>query len=247
MNEGESPFTTGRYHREHKYLLGNKVDRSLHEASLAVAHMDSLRLIKTMEDQGWRNPFEQPEPQILQIGTAGFETSEALINFAKKQNPNTKITVSDISEIPLTAVAHRLDLDGIENVTVKQADTRKLDFPDDAFDMLTTDALLQLLSPEEREKALQEWFRVLKPGGIATTRDWLITKDTGRIAKAMQAKRRHHVRNKFGVQVYPMTEEELAKTATNTGFQVIVDPVTETPWSMDKRLNTIVLHKPNAE
>lgn len=53
-----------------------------------------------------------------------------------------------------------------ERVVVQQADARDLPFPRDTFDVVFANLVLFCIKkPADREKALKEAFRVLKPGG----------------------------------------------------------------------------------
>ena len=60
----------------------------------------------------------------------------------------------------------------IERIEIKTADMRQLPFPDDSFDTVVSSwAVHNLESETDREKALDEIIRVLKPNGIVVLSD----------------------------------------------------------------------------
>ena len=61
---------------------------------------------------------------------------------------------------------------GLENkITVQQANAMKLPFPDNSFDVVINEAMLTMLRGQAKEKAIAEYYRVLKPGGRLLTHD----------------------------------------------------------------------------
>jgi ubiquinone/menaquinone biosynthesis C-methylase UbiE len=64
-------------------------------------------------------------------------------------------------------------LEGVaDRVEVRTADMRQLPFPDDSFDVIVSNvAIHNLYRPAERERAVAEIARVLKPGGQALIND----------------------------------------------------------------------------
>ncbi len=93
---------------------------------------------------------------ILEIGVGEGEH----IQFV--QPSYRKYVALDIDEVRLQKISEM----GIKSLEVMQGNAEKLDFDDATFDrVIATCLLVHLLEPE---KALQEWHRVLKPGGSAT-------------------------------------------------------------------------------
>ncbi|HVZ40456.1 MAG TPA: class I SAM-dependent methyltransferase [Candidatus Kapabacteria bacterium] len=76
--------------------------------------------------------------------------------------------------------------EGVEDrVELRTADMRELPFPDDAFDVvLSSWAIHNLNAAEERERALREIVRVLKPGGRVAIVD---IRHTARYLSVLQA------------------------------------------------------------
>ncbi|HEY6371677.1 MAG TPA: class I SAM-dependent methyltransferase [Candidatus Sulfotelmatobacter sp.] len=68
-------------------------------------------------------------------------------------------------------------LEGVrDRVEVKEADARKLPFPDGAFDIVVSNFVLhEVTTDADREKMVQEIARVLKPGGYVALRDFIFT------------------------------------------------------------------------
>lgn len=59
-----------------------------------------------------------------------------------------------------------------DRVEVKTADMREMPFPDGAFDVVVTSwAIHNLYDAKERERAVREIARVLRPGGVALVKD----------------------------------------------------------------------------
>ncbi|MGH6680490.1 MAG: class I SAM-dependent methyltransferase [Bradyrhizobium sp.] len=58
----------------------------------------------------------------------------------------------------------RAEAEGLRNLTFETGDVRELPFPDGAFDIIWTKYLLQWVA--EPVRAMREFARVLKPGGL---------------------------------------------------------------------------------
>ncbi|MGT2906357.1 class I SAM-dependent methyltransferase [Streptococcus dentiloxodontae] len=56
-------------------------------------------------------------------------------------------------------------------IKLHQANAMKLPFEDDSFDIVINEAMLTMLRNKAKEKAVAEYLRVLKPGGILLTHD----------------------------------------------------------------------------
>ena len=78
---------------------------------------------------------------------------------------NCKITGIDISESLIADATKRLTNSGKNTkINFEVADALKLPFPDNSFDAVIAQAFFILI--DDKEKALQEIYRVLKPGGF---------------------------------------------------------------------------------
>lgn len=56
-------------------------------------------------------------------------------------------------------------------ITIQMADASKLPFEDNSFDVVINEAMLTMYGNKAKAKLLQEYFRVLKPGGYLLTHD----------------------------------------------------------------------------
>ena len=78
----------------------------------------------------------------------------------------------DINKKALEKAQENISAAGLESyIQVQQANAVKLPFDDNQFDIVLNEAMLTMLPIAIKEKALREYYRVLKPGGILLTHD----------------------------------------------------------------------------
>lgn len=72
----------------------------------------------------------------------------------------------DINKKALEKAQENISAAGLESyIQVQQANAVKLPFDDNQFDIVLNEAMLTMLPIAIKEKALREYYRVLKPGG----------------------------------------------------------------------------------
>ncbi|HYC41309.1 MAG TPA: class I SAM-dependent methyltransferase [Chitinophagaceae bacterium] len=152
-----------------KEVLSNDEIIREHYRTQAQKHKDSA--LSTMEDPITRqkeldlirNFFRLPAiraaaGKVLEVGCGnGYTLSRLLTEF-----PEYLFTGIDFSE-DLLEIARSRNLSGVR---LEQGDARNLHFDSASFDVLFTErCIINLLSWEEQQQALNEMHRVLKPGG----------------------------------------------------------------------------------
>lgn len=105
----------------------------------------------------------RPRMQCLDLAAGTGDLSARL---AKRVGPEGRVVVSDINEAMLNRGRDRLINDGIVgNVEFLLANAEQLPLPDNAFDRVTIGFGLRNVT--DKDQALREMYRVLKPGGLA--------------------------------------------------------------------------------
>ncbi|MEM9795003.1 MAG: class I SAM-dependent methyltransferase [Pseudomonadota bacterium] len=95
--------------------------------------------------------------RVLEVGVG---TGLALRHY----QPDVRVTGIDFSEDMLRLAQEKVDEKGLTTVeALRQMDARRLDFPDDSFDVVVAMYLISVV-PEPR-KVLSEMARVCRPGG----------------------------------------------------------------------------------
>jgi len=87
--------------------------------------------------------------------------------FAKilQANPAGRNEGIDLTEAMLIRAEKRAAKSGSDNYRLRIGDAYALDFPDDSFDVLINNYLFDLLPQQDFSTVLQEFKRVLRPGG----------------------------------------------------------------------------------
>lgn len=163
------------------------------------AGLDALKydaaLIDNLPDEiaasycGVGNPFSLGEihsgDAILDIGCgAGVDTILA----AMMTGPEGKSVGVDIVPEMLQRAETNLKLTHLKNVTFQSASGEKLPFPDDHFDVVISNGVINLIP--DKEAALNEIMRVLKVGGRLMIADQVMA---GGIPKSLK----DHISNWF--------------------------------------------------
>src|SRR5258708_17451145 len=217
MQESDNVFRTGKYHRSFK--KNHNHNHLMRTAQLRMFYSTSSRLITSY---GWPDPFAKKAPHILLCGTASPFTTVTFARFIRKYNSMARLDVLDISSYSLSQSRSLLETcQDIEPMTVSfiEADALHMPFSDEYFDWIETDFFIQFFSAEERAGLFKEWFRVLKPGGIVTTRDWLQSQQ-GFVERVVYQTKNWLIRHILGPIAYSISSQELQETLSNIGFEV---------------------------
>jgi len=118
---------------------------------------------------------------------------------------NVEIDAIDLDPIALTKArltAKKLKLD--HKINFLQADALKLPFDHNTYDCVLNEAMLTMLSNNNKEKAIQNYYDVLKPGGMLLTHDVCLLTDD----KILQKKIIKDLSRAINVHVEPKTVKD---------------------------------------
>ncbi|MBM7540284.1 methyltransferase domain-containing protein [Amphibacillus cookii] len=74
-----------------------------------------------------------------------------------------------------------------KSIQVERGNALNLSYPAQSFDIIINEAMLTMLGDKQKQKALSEYYRVLKPGGILLTHDvHLVDGTSNEIIKNLQ-------------------------------------------------------------
>ena len=103
-----------------------------------------------------------PDTQVLEVACNMGTTAVGLA-----QRFGCHITGVDLDENALEKARQNIRAAGLEHlVQVQHANATELPFPDNSFDVVINEAMLTMLPLANKEMAVAEYFRVLKPGGV---------------------------------------------------------------------------------
>lgn len=122
-----------------------------------------------------------------------------------------RVTALDLDPEALAKARRNLAASGAgDRVTFVEGDATALPFPDERFDVVINEAMLTMLTPENRARAVSEYFRVLKKGGMLLTHDVLLLEDSPELVQGLS--------RAINLRVYPLTEEGWREVFEGCGF-----------------------------
>ncbi|WAW10429.1 class I SAM-dependent methyltransferase [Oxalobacter vibrioformis] len=124
------------------------------------------------------------------------------------------ITGIDLHDASLQKATHNARIQGVSDcVRFMRANATALPFDDASFDIVINEAMLTMLDNESKRKALQEYARVLRPGGYLLTHDLII-----RSADTQNSLSQLH--SAINVKATPLSEHEWKALLSAQGFKV---------------------------
>lgn len=119
-------------------------------------------------------------PTVLYVGVGGGLEALQFSYFSRR--PGAVVAVDPVDEMR-KAAARNLEIAAKENewfdtsfVTIKEGDAFALPVPDNSVDVVAQNCLFNIFEPEDLSRALQETYRVLKPGGRLVMSDPISTR-----------------------------------------------------------------------
>ena len=126
-------------------------------------HLMSLNVDKRWRKKALREIVDGSVQQILDVACG---TGDSTIAIAQAANPGSRVTGVDISQGMMDLVMRKAAKAGVhERIRLQVADGEALPFADDSFHRVS--CAFGIRNFEQREKGLEEFRRVLKPGGKA--------------------------------------------------------------------------------
>ena len=164
-----------------KYPTGKKGLEALHYDN---ALIDELPAAVASSYCGVGNPFSLGKintgEQVLDIGCgAGVDTILA----SMMTGPTGNVVGVDIVPEMLQQAKTNLKMTDLNNANFKKTSGENLAFPDGTFDVVISNGVINLIP--EKEAALTEIFRVLKPGGRLMVADQIAS---GSVQKDIKAR-----------------------------------------------------------
>ena len=151
------------------------------------------------------------DKKVLEVACNMCTTS---IMLAKRYG--CEIDAVDLNKKALEKGKQNVQKNNLEHlIHIQQANAMKLPFDDNTFDIVLNEAMLTMLPIQAKEKALKEYYRVLKPGGILLTHDIAILnpENTKYIQEELSAA--------INVKVTPLPTADWRKLYEEAGFTKI--------------------------
>ncbi len=137
------------------------------------------------------------------------------------------ITGVDMSDEALSNAKDNVKAAGLEDkIHLLKADAMSLPFADETFDIVINEAMLTMLSNQNKETALGEYYRVLKKGGLLLTHDINVLGEVPDVVSEL--------RNVIHVPAVPLKECDWIQLLEKTGFTDIKSKSGEMTLMSDK-------------
>ncbi len=125
------------------------------------------------------------------------------------------ITGVDMDKDALHQARHNALSAGLEGrTTFMEANALELPFPDNHFDVVINEAMLTMYADKAKSRLIQEYLRVLKPGGRLVTHDIMLLPQAAPEVVV-------HMRDAINVNVQPMTQAGWTSLFSDNGFRQV--------------------------
>lgn len=174
-------------------LLGESasVMRAIAEARCAGSYVDSgscrwyhgswqyLRLTDSVSTPEWHNGFfvngirlglkQVRNPSVLVSGTADYAMLAQVLDAVDGTANPVRVVVLDACPTPLDICSWFVEKTKSQRIETRLEDIRSTSLPSSSFDVIVTDAFLTRFSKADRQRVIDQWERILKPGGAVVT------------------------------------------------------------------------------
>lgn len=128
------------------------------------------------------------------------------------------ITGVDMDENALSQAANNIQKRKLENkLYLVEGNAMSLPFEDNSFDVVINEAMLTMLVGQDKDRALKEYYRVLKPGGVLLTHDVVLLPKDAKAQRELQI----GLTRAINVRVEPFDAEGWMALLKRNGFSVL--------------------------
>ncbi|MFC3931948.1 class I SAM-dependent methyltransferase [Streptococcus dentapri] len=99
-------------------------------------------------------------------------------------------------------------------ISVQEGNAMRLPFEDNSFDIVINEAMLTMLQDKAKEKALAEYLRVLKPGGVLLTHD--VAYEDPDLEQTI-----NQLRTTINANVQPLQVDDWKRLSQKIGFHTV--------------------------
>ena len=135
-----------------------------------------------------------------------------LISLAKRY-PKTTFIGIDVDKESILEAQLEVVRNNLKNIEFMRADAFHLTFSDNSFDYIINEAMLTMFSDKSKSKALSEYYRVLKPGGLLLTHDILLLNNYEETRKTLS--------DAINMNVSPLPKENWLLLFEEAGFKTV--------------------------
>jgi len=151
----------------------------------------------------------KPGETVLDLGSGGG--IDVLLS-AKRVGPSGKAYGLDMTDQMLALARENQRKAGVENVEFLKGEIENIPLPDNAVDVIISNCVINLSA--DKDRVLQEAFRVLKPGGRFAVSDIVVRGE-------VPADIRRNVELWIGCMAGALEENEYLAKLTHAGFEVV--------------------------
>lgn len=179
------------------------------------------KILLTLIEKGELKPGEN----VLDVGTG---PGRLAIKAAKLVGENGKVVGIDVTPGMLKRAIHNASVEGVSRICeFREGSALEIPFPNETFDLVLSCFMLHALSEDEKQAAICEFYRILKPNGRAVVCDVVPSEDVEERlvewSKHFPAKERDMLRHIAGhLREWSLTSaEKLLQMFSLAGFKAV--------------------------